>query len=68
MYREGEGVTRDYEAALKWFTFAAELGHVSAQNNVGFMYEQGQGTSRDFMSWSQFVGQFSSMIRQRNTP
>ena len=47
MYREGRGVARDDEEALRLFRRAADQGHVVAQTNLGWMYEQGRGVRRD---------------------
>lgn len=37
-YFIGEGVSRDYVKALKWYTKAAEQGVLEAQDRLGFMY------------------------------
>jgi hypothetical protein len=34
MYRNGEGVVKDYKTAFKWYTLAAEQGHAWAQTNL----------------------------------
>jgi TPR repeat protein len=47
MYREGRGVAKDDEEALKWLLKAAEQGNAGAQDNVGFMYGTGRGVARD---------------------
>ena len=33
---------------MKWYTAAAEQGHAGAQNRLGVMYAEGQGTARDY--------------------
>jgi len=38
---------QDYEKAFKWIKLAAEKGHSQAQNDVGVMYETGQGVNQD---------------------
>ena len=48
MYEKGQGVTKDYAEALKWFRKAAEQGHANGQNNLGFMYEMGYGVTKDY--------------------
>jgi hypothetical protein len=48
IYYSGQGVPRDYQAALTWFKKAAEQGHPLAQYNCGYMLEQGQGTPQDY--------------------
>ena len=38
----------DYEAALQTLRPLAEKGDASAQNNLGFMYDEGQGVPQDY--------------------
>jgi TPR repeat protein len=47
MYREGKGVTQDYEEAVKWFRQAAEQGFAEGQNNLGWMYQNGLGVTKN---------------------
>lgn len=47
-YSKGEGVTRDYKAAAKWFRQAAEQGHVQSQRILGNLYFSGRGVETDF--------------------
>jgi TPR repeat protein len=49
MYRQGNGVTRDYGEAVKWYRKAAEQGYATAQFNLGGMYDQGNGVTRDYV-------------------
>ena len=37
----------DYAAAARWYRAAAEQGDAQAQNNLGVMYEQGNGVAQD---------------------
>ncbi|PTN32751.1 tetratricopeptide repeat protein [Desulfonatronum sp. SC1] len=37
----------DYETALREFSFAADQGHVGAQNEIGFMYAYGRGVAEN---------------------
>ena len=39
---------RTIRLRFKWFTLAAEQGLAHAQNNLGIMYEDGQGVSQDY--------------------
>jgi hypothetical protein len=48
MYENGEGVIQDYEAALEWYTLAAERENAEAQNNLGVMYALGHGVIQDY--------------------
>ncbi len=34
---------------MKWYRRAAEQGNASAQNNLGFMYDNGQGVPQDYI-------------------
>lgn len=48
MYRDGQGVIRDYAQARKWFRLAAAQGSASSQSNLGVMYDNGQGVPQDY--------------------
>jgi TPR repeat protein len=48
IYRDGEGVTKNYQEAVKWFAKAAEQGHARGQAALGGMYYDGQGVSQDY--------------------
>ncbi|KAF9908661.1 hypothetical protein EC991_009589 [Linnemannia zychae] len=47
MYREGSGVNKDLQAALDWFTKAADQEDPVAQFKIGTLYDNGEGVSRD---------------------
>jgi hypothetical protein len=47
MYRDGQGVDRDYAEALRWWRKAAEQGVVDAQYALGNIYSGGTGVARD---------------------
>lgn len=47
-YAEGEGVPRDYRAAVAWYRRAAEQGHATAQRMLGAMYARGRGVAQDY--------------------
>ena len=34
---------------MKWYRLAAEPGHAGAQNNLGIMYQKGQGVPQDYV-------------------
>lgn len=38
----------DYAEALKWFIKAGDLGHNVAQNYLGIMYKNGEGTAQNY--------------------
>jgi TPR repeat protein len=41
-------VPQDLAAAVRWYRLAADQGDASAQADLGFMYELGQGVKQDF--------------------
>jgi hypothetical protein len=48
MYRQGEGVPKDYSQAMAWYRKAAKHGSAGAQIGLGFMYHLGQGVPKDY--------------------
>ena len=46
-YATGEEVKQDYGEAVKWFSKAAEQGHVVAQAMLGAYYMAGRGVPQD---------------------
>jgi TPR repeat protein len=42
-YAVGEGVVQDHAEAVKWYRKAAEQGYPAAQNDLGWMYQNGRG-------------------------
>ena len=49
MYADGEGVTKDYIEAVKWYRKAAEQGLAEAKYNLGLMYAKGNGVTKDYI-------------------
>ena len=47
MYEDGNGVPKDFEQALYWYTKAAEQGNSDAQYYIGFFYYEGDGVPQD---------------------
>jgi TPR repeat protein len=47
-YALGQGVPRNYKAAVSWFRRAAEQDHIGAAYNLGVMYAGGRGVRQDF--------------------
>ena len=43
----GNGVARDYAAAMIWSRRAAEQGNVDAEYNMGVLYANGWGVTRN---------------------
>ena len=48
MSREGRGVSKNYQEALKWFRLSAEQKFPLGQNNLGSMYDEGLGVPQDY--------------------
>ena len=48
MYDKGQGVSQDYEVAIKWYRLAAEQGLADAQFHLGDMYFNGRGVPQDY--------------------
>ncbi|EOM9703666.1 Sel1 family TPR-like repeat protein YbeQ, partial [Escherichia coli] len=47
MYRNGNGVAKDYALAFFWYKQAALQGHSDAQNNLADLYEDGKGVAQN---------------------
>ncbi len=47
--KKENGVSQDYETAVKWYTLSAKQGYALAQSNLGFMYYNGQGVLQDYV-------------------
>ena len=54
MYRDGLGVPKNYEEALKWFRESAERGWPLAHLNVGIMHAEGMGVPQDYAAAERF--------------
>ena len=53
-YDTGQGVSKDYAAAVNWLIKAAEKGNADAQYRVGLRYANGEGVKQDYheaVSW-----------------
>jgi TPR repeat protein len=48
MYEHGQGVTQDYQEAVKWYRLSAAQGEAVAQSNLGGMYRDGKGVLQDY--------------------
>ena len=49
MYYSGEGVAKNDAESIKWYLKAAEQGHLTSQNQLGFKYAQGTGVVQDYV-------------------
>jgi uncharacterized protein len=59
----------DYQAALKWYSLAAQKGHRAAQNNLGTMYLNGLGVEQsatEAVSWYRRAAEQGEPIAQYN--
>jgi TPR repeat protein len=59
----------DYATALRLWPSLAEQGEVRAQNNLGVMYEKGQGVPQDYavaMSWYRKAAEQGNATAQAN--
>ena len=64
VYLNGNGVDRDYAAAVKWFQKAAKQGDSDAQCALGECYMNGDGVTRDL---SEAVKWLRLAVEQRHT-
>ena len=50
MHELGQGISKDYKEAVKWYRLAAEQGNPHARYKLGTMYYNGQGVPQDNVS------------------
>jgi uncharacterized protein len=65
----GDGVTKNYDEAFKWFRFAAESGNSTAQAFLGAMYANGKGVPKDQVAaieWFMLAAQQGDLDGQFN--
>jgi len=48
-YMRGDGVSKDYAEAVKWYRMVADQGCEFAQHNLGACYLRGEGVRRDLV-------------------
>jgi len=65
LYRLGEGVSRDYNEALRLLRLSADQGNSLSQNNLASMYENGIGVSIDL---NEAVRLYKISADQGNSP
>ena len=53
-YYKGEGVAKDYQKAVQWYTKAAEQGNAKAQLHLGECYYFGRGVAEDYQKAAQW--------------
>jgi TPR repeat protein len=62
-------VVQDYAEAVKWYRLAAQQGNASAQFNLGFRYDNGQGVVQDYVEavkWYRLAAQQGNASAQYN--
>ena len=60
---------KDYSKAMTWFRKAAEQGNAVAQNNIGWLYQNGFGVQQDYaeaMKWYREAAGQSDALAQFN--
>jgi TPR repeat protein len=65
MYAIGKGVEQNWPEAAKWWTKAAEAGHVLAAENLAMVYRGVPGVRSDpakNQHWSKFVAEHSTPV------
>ncbi len=66
-YAEGQGVAKNEQEAIKWYTLAAEQGHADAIVTLGMMYSEGRGVKRDLQEavrwYTQAAGQGNADVQ-----
>ena len=55
MYRDGRGVTEDFEEAFIWFSIAAEQGIAISQCNLGLIYLEGKGVPESLIDAAYWI-------------
>ncbi len=48
MYFGGDGVIPDRQTAIKWYSLAAEHGHIGTQTYLGQIYNNGWDVAQDY--------------------
>ena len=59
----------DYAMAMTWFRKAADLGNAAAENNVGWLYENGFGVTQNYaeaLSWYRKAADGGNVAAQEN--
>ena len=56
-YDFGQGITRDYDEAVRWIRLAADQGRARAQTNLGIRYRAGlAGITQDYCEAARCIG------------
>lgn len=54
-YATGQGVTKNYAEAAKWFRKAAEQNFAKAQSHLGLSYAEREGVPKDYVEGYRWV-------------
>lgn len=68
-FQIGKLVDEDQETAVQWYTRAAMQNHVAAQNNLGYMYINGQGVEKNLQQaykWALLAEENGSPILRKS--
>ena len=55
MFENGQGVSHDYNEAMRWYRLAADQGLTVAQYNLGLMYFDGKGVDKDLIESAKWL-------------
>ena len=67
--RSAPAKLEDYKQAAAWYRKAADQGDALGQNNIGFMYQRGQGVPQDYsaaLSWYRLAADQGHAHAQNN--
>ena len=68
-YRNGKGVTQDYQKGFYWILKSANQGYAHAMNSAGYMYSQGIGVTKDngkALEWYKKAAELGDPLHQFN--
>jgi TPR repeat protein len=71
MVRNGNAARdrKDYAEAMRWYRLAADQGNATAQNNIGWLYDNGWGLKQDYieaMRWYRLAADQGNASAQNN--
>lgn len=66
MYISGQGVTQDYQQAVKWLKLAAEQGNTEAAYNLGVFYDTVEQNYPEAFKWYKIVAEQGDTDAQTN--
>ena len=69
MYRNGWGVSRDGNEAVRWYKLSAKQGYADAQFNLGVIYHEGKAVPQDYIEaakWYRLAAEQGFLIAPYN--